>query len=506
MIEKDLKILQVVGEIYPYSKTGGLGHVTADITYNLADSNNDVTVFTPLYGSVWKMIKKKNVETVLTDIPIYIDSTTTITCSCLKYVKHNGSRKPITFYFINHYDFFGRYSRNLYSSPDMHKRLYFFSKAVVVIIKELGLNFDIVHIHDWMVGLFPKLLKEDFNFSSHKSPKVILTIHNLAFQGSGFLNLHRFEKKFQRPPAQILPPYSNDEKWEKVNFLKQGIKHADMITTVSSTYANEIATPEYGEGLSSFLSKYGPIYGIINGIDYKAFNPATSKNVPENFNTLNFTDKKRKNKLYLIKMLKLPKHFINYPFIITTHRITYQKGYDLILKIFRTLMKMNIVFVVLGDGDKRYVDKFHELNKSYKNFVFITPYSDITEEKLLAGSDILLCPSIYEPCGTAHMKGMRYGVVPVARKTGGLADTISNFDEKKNSGTGFLFLSYDKKYFLNSIKRAIRIHTENKKVWKEIVLRCMNQSFTWEKSIEEYIFLYRKLLKKSKKTKLLKSR
>ncbi|MFS8130664.1 MAG: glycogen synthase [Candidatus Dojkabacteria bacterium] len=498
MTTKPLKILQVVSEIYPYSKTGGLGHVTADITYNLADAGNDVTVFTPLYGSVWKIIKKKNVETVLVDIPIKIDESTTITCSCIKYVRHNGSRQPITFYFINHYDFFGRYSRNLYLSNDMHKRFYFFSKAVVAIINELKLNFDIVHVHDWMAALFPRLLKEDFNFRKNKIPKSVLTIHNLAFQGSGFINSHRFDKKYQRPPSVYLPKYWDDSKWDKLNFLKQGIKSADMITTVSSTYAEEIVTPQYGEGLSNFLSKRKPIFGIVNGINYKSYNPATSKNLKEKFSISNFTEKKRKNKEFLIKTLGLPKSYINMPFIATTHRLSYQKGFDIVIEGMKNIMKMNAVLIVLGDGDKGYTDKFHELDKKYKNLFFITPFSDVSEERLLAAADILLCPSVYEPCGTSHMKGMRYGVVPIARQTGGLSDTIFNYDKKRNLGTGFLFQDFTKADLLDSIKLSLKYY-QDKKIWKGLVLRCMNQSFTWEKSIEEYSFLYRKLLKKNKK-------
>ena len=157
---------------------------------------------------------------------------------------------------------------------------------------------------------------------------------------------------------------------------------------------------------------------------------------------------------------------------------------------------MNVVLIVLGDGDKYYVDKFHELDKKYKNVVFTTPFSDITEERLLAGSDILLCPSVYEPCGTSHMKGMRYGTVPIARQTGGLADTIFNYDKKRNLGTGFLFKEFDKDDLVDSIKSALKYY-QDKKIWKGLVLRCMNQSFSWEKSIEEYTFLYKKLLKKS---------
>ncbi len=497
MTEKPLKILQVAPEIYPYSKTGGLGFVTADIAYNLADAGHDVTVFTPLYGSVWKSIKKKNVETVLLDFPVKIDNDTTITCSCIKYERHNGSRKPITFYFINHYDFFGRYSRNLYSSPDMHKRFYFFSKAVAQIIAELDLKFDIVHAHDWMAGLFPKILQAELAYKN-KVPKTVLTIHNLAFQGSWFINNHRFDKKYQRPPANYFPKYWDDSKWDRINFLKQGIKSADMITTVSSTYAEEIITTKFGEGLSNFLYKRKPIYGIVNGIDYKKFNPATSKVLKEKFNTLNFTNKKRKNKEYLIKSLKLPRSYVNYPFLITTHRLSYQKGFDLIIENFRKLMKMNVVLIIVGDGDKLYVDKFHELNKKYKNFVFMTPFSDISEERAMAGGDILLCPSIYEPCGTSQMRCMRYGVVPVARQTGGLADTIFNYDKKRNLGTGFLFQDFDKDELMDTIKKAVSYY-QNKKIWKGLVLRCMNQSFTWEKSIEEYTFLYRKLLKKGSK-------
>jgi len=164
------------------------------------------------------------------------------------------------------------------------------------------------------------------------------------------------------------------------------------------------------------------------------------------------------------------------------------------------MMKMNMVMVIVGEGDKRYMEKFHELNKKYKNFVFVTPFSDIAEERVMAAGDILLCPSVYEPCGTSQMRCMRYGVVPVARQTGGLADTIYDYDKKRNLGTGFLFENFDKVELFETLKKALKYY-QDKRIWKGLVLRCMNQSFSWEKSIEEYTFLYRKLLKKKSKKK-----
>jgi starch synthase len=491
-----LCVLHITSEIYPFSKTGGLGYAVSDLVNNQADMHLNVTVFAPYYGSVAKYLKNKNYETVLLDIPIKLDRSTTLTCSCIKYQTTTAHNNTITYYFINHFDFFGRYTRNLYIHKDTPRRFYFFTRAVLECIKILELHCEIIHCHDWMTGLTPQLINDCGIINKHKVPKTILTIHNLAFQGSDFININRLNPALQKPPVIYFPEFWNNQKWEKINFLKQGIKYADAITTVSPTYAKEILSKTNGEGLSNYLSRRKPIYGIINGINYSIYNPLTSERIFDQYSTLNAITGKRKNKEKLLKKLLFPENFISRPIFFTNHRLSHQKGFDLILKSIEALLKQKIILIVAGEGDKKYHEKFNELQNKYKNFRFITPITEVFEERLMAAGDILLCPSVFEPCGTAHMKAMRYGVLPVARNTGGLADTIFDYDKAKSSGTGFLFNTNSSSHFLAAIKTALNIYLNDKTRWDNLILKCMNQSFDWEKSTQEYTLIYKNLLQK----------
>jgi len=493
--KKKLNILQLSVEYYPLAKAGGMAHVVTDLCTNLVEKGHNVTVIMPLWGSVKSKIV--NYVSMFKDYPIQLDNEYSETFSCLKSVQTIGN-STLTFYFINHYNFFGRYSKNLYSHKDVHKRFYFLSRAITETISILNLKPDVIHIHDWMMSLFPEIYKKYSSTSKilDKKAKILLTIHNLAFQGSNYANIHRFDKKEKINKLKALPNFNNDNAWDNINFLKHGVMYSDMVSTVSGTYAKEILTKKYGEGLDTVLRRHSQIYGIINGIDYTINNPEKSKKIYYNYNSLNVTFKKRENKIRLLKLLKFKKSYFKYPVLFTNHRLAYQKGFELILNSFEELMKKEILLIIMGDGDKIYIDKFKELANKYKEkFKFITPFSETYEYKLFAGGDIIICPSVYEPCGIAHLRAMRFGVVPVGRKVGGLADTISDYDEIKHSGTGFIFIDYNKQDFLDSIHRSLNLY-KSKEEWSDIVRKDMIQTFGWEQRIDEYISLYYQLIKK----------
>ncbi|KKT31143.1 MAG: Glycogen synthase [Microgenomates group bacterium GW2011_GWF2_45_18] len=493
-----LRVAHITSEIYPFSKTGGLGHAVADLSTHIADANVDVTVFTPLYGCVSKHLKNKLIETVLIDIPVKLDRSTSLTCSCVKYLQTTPLGNTITFYFVNHFDFFGRYSRNLYLHKDTPRRFLFFTRAVLEIMKTLQLQFDIMHCHDWMTGLFPQLAHEYLTKPQLKRMKTVLTIHNLAFQGSDQINLARLSSLKQRAPVVHFPEFWDNHKWDRVNFLRQGIKYAHIITTVSPTYAKEILSKYHGEGLSRYLNKHKPIYGIVNGINYALYNPLNSDRIAQNYSSLNVSVGKQKNKERLLKKLSFPDTYASWPMAFTNHRLTHQKRFDVLIASMKSLLKQHLILIIAGEGDKRYHDAFNMLEEKYPNFRFITPISDAFEQKLLAGGDIVLCPSVFEPCGTAHMKAMRYGVLPVARNTGGLADTIFNYDKSNTSGTGFLFKNNSSVSFLSTMRIALNLYINNRERWNNLVIKCMNQSFDWDKSTQEYIAIYESLFEKKK--------
>ena len=482
-----MKIVHITSEFFPFSKTGGLAHAVSDIAINQAKLGHHVSVFTPYWGTVARRLGKKDLTQLFTDLPIKLDKTKTLTCSCFVYV-FKGFKGSLKIYFVSHYDFFGRYKKNLYLNGEIHKRLYFFDQAALQIMMKARLQPAILHLHDWMTALCAPLQKQRAAPLKKSGPKVVLTLHNIGYQGSSFVNDNRYNPKKQIRLSLPFPEFDSPV-WQRANFLRAGIENCDILTTVSPRYAEEITTQTYGEGLHNILKKY-KIYGILNGIDYNLYNPLTSKKIPYNFTTLNVTPKKKLNKTFILQRLGLPKYLLNRPLIITTHRLCYQKGFTLLTEAMPDISRLGFGLIMLGEGDRCYVEAVKHLAKKVPNIVYLETFSDNTEEKLMAAADIMLAPSIFEPCGTSHLKAMRYGVVPVAKNTGGLADTISNYSFKKGTGTGFLFEADDKRQLLKALEKAKQLYRQPRQ-WRSMVLRCMNQSFSLKKTAQEYIELYK---------------
>jgi starch synthase len=354
----------------------------------------------------------------------------------------------------------------------------------------LGWIPDIIHCNDWQCGLVPAYLKaaaEDNELFNNF--KTLFTIHNLAYQG--IFPVTTFKKTG-------LPEQLNSKKGiqlnGKINFMKSGLIHSDVINTVSNTYAHEIRTSdEYGSGLKDVLSKRkNDLYGIINGIDTKVWNPEKDKHLPKKYNFKSI-EAKQVNKEALTSRFGL-EYKKDVPVFGIISRLYDSKGLDLIQKVFPDLMKLDLQFIVLGTGDNKYHKFLDKMSHKYKSkFACYLGFSDELAHLIEAGSDIFLMPSKYEPCGLNQMYSLTYGTIPIVHETGGLADTVIRYNEKTGEGTGFSFKKYDSKEFLKEIKRALKIFND-KKAWLKIVKAGMKTDFTWNSSAKKYIDLYKTIL------------
>lgn len=480
---RSLTIVMATAEISPFSKTGGLGDVANALPRHLTELGHHVTVVTPLYGFIRQ--QPVNLEPV---------GTTAIVVG--------GRSYPIRFYrtwlndklpviFVEQEDLFNR-DRH-YGEPDDNIRFYVFDRAVLEAIKTLDLKPQIIHCHDWHTGLIPNLLAKGEGQDPHFSrAATVFTIHNLAFQMQGdWWSVPEEMRDHGKGPIPDDPQLIRF-----VNFAKRGIRYANIINTVSIRYAQEILTPEFGQGLDRFLlRRKDDVYGIVNGIDYTTFNPKFDQNIWEHYDwdTLR---KKRRNKNELQKMVGLERK-PEIALIGMDQRLTEQKGFDLIMQIMPWFLKMPAQLIVLGEGFREYIDFFKKLSHKHPGKISIqTPFSEPMASKLYAGSDMFLMPSRYEPCGISQMKSMRYGSIPIAHETGGLLDTISNFNPKTQTGTGFTFTSYTKEDLLMALVRALETF-RYKDVWEHLVWRAMKTSFSWELPAKKYLALYRRAMKKT---------
>jgi len=456
MATKKYKILYVTSEVVPFMKTGGLADVSAALPQTLAEMGHEVRIVVPKYGAVDDRKYKIHEVVRLKDLQVKIGDKD-VTYS-LKSCFLPGQRIRVQIYFLDNQEYFG--SRNsLYADPmtgmdykDNDERFILLNLAVFELIQKLGWIPDIIHCNDWQCGLIPAYLKtlykDDELFAGFKT---LLTIHNLAYQG--IFPASDFKKTG-------LPDELNSTKGilhgGKINFMKSGLIHADAINTVSSTYAQEIRTnKEHGAGLKDVLSKRkNNLFGIINGIDTKVWNPEKDKLLPKKFSLKNIEAKKI-NKKALVERFGL-EYKEDTPVLGVISRLYDSKGIDLVQKVFNDLMKLNIQFILLGTGDSKYHTFFDKMSRKYKNkFATYLGFNDDLAHIIEGGADIFLMPSKHEPCGLNQMYSLKYGTVPVVRETGGLADTVIKYNEKNGEGTGFLFKKYDSKEFLKETKKEI---------------------------------------------------
>lgn len=475
-------------EVTPFAKIGGLADVAGALPKYLNDKVNEISVIMPFHKIVEENIKKY-------DLPLEKIAENLYPIShSFKYpfsiFKSYLPDTKIPIYFIKNENLFS--TEDVYEYPNKDHQTSYFSDCVISFIKDFLPDTNIIHINDWQTSLIPVYLKNNYRDNEILSKiATVLTIHNLGYQGIF-------------PPEILsiagLPGYLYNidalEFFGQINFLKGGILFSDVINTVSKTYAEEIQTDEYGYKLDGVLKvRNNDLYGILNGIDYEHFNPETDKLIPYNFNKDN-VENKYKNKLYLQEKLNLPKNK-NIPLISFIGRIVEQKGIDLISELLNYLTLLNLQIVILGTGEKHYEELLLKYQNKYPDKLSINIKFDLELAQLIyAGSDMFMMPSKYEPCGLGQMYAMRYGTIPIVRYTGGLADTVKEASCENKHGTGFGFYDYISSNLLIEILKAIHVYNRDKDCWNALIANAMSENFSWNKSAEEYIFIYKRALSK----------
>ena len=478
------KILFAASEAVPFIKTGGLADVTGSLPKYFDRKKYDVRIILPKYLCMDERFKGQ----LHFKCHFYVNLSWRKQYAGIFEAKQDG----ITYYFVdNEFYFAGDKPYNeLYQ--DIEKFAYF-SKAVLEALPFLDFCPDIIHCHDWQTGLIPVFLHTVFGDDNfYAGIKTVFTIHNLQFQGRW-----RIQEIMDITglPAHIFNAYEL-ESYGEANYLKGGVVYADYITTVSPTYANEITTVEGGEGLSGLMTaRKDRLYGILNGIDYEEYNPQTDPYISVNYSKKDAVSGKKENKAALQKELGLPVREDAFLIGIVS-RMTSQKGFDLIGCVLDELLtEMDIQLVVLGSGESQYENMFHHYQSKYPDKVSV--HIGFTEERshhIYAASDVLLMPSMFEPCGLAQMIAMRYGTLPIVRETGGLRDTVEPYNEYENTGCGFSFANFNAQEMADIVRYAYRVEHEQKAAWKELIYRAMDRNFSWNVSAHAYEKLYDKLV------------
>jgi len=487
---KRLKIISVSAEMVPFAKSGGLGDVALHLPKELVRKKQEVFCFLPYYGFI-SSPEGENFQKILEEEIKIEEKTFKTFLYQIKIIKRLP--RPLNIFLISEQNFFSEREK-IYDYKNDAQAFYFFCWATLFFIEKLNLQPDIIHCHDWHTGLIPFLIKNKFFFKDKKI-STLFTIHNMAYQGAHGLRV-RVVPPEKRDDGRSPLPNIRDEKWNLINFLKRGILFADLINTVSERYAIEILTPEFGEGLEKYLQlRKKDLYGIINGIDYSVHNPRFDKNIYFNYDWHSL-DKKIKNKLALQKELGLEENSET-PLIGMAHRLTEQKGFDLIIKLLPSLLRMNCQIIMVGSGKKEYEKYFaKEAERHPRKLVYLKPFSESWESKIDAASDLFLLPSRFEPCGISQLKSLRYGSIPIVRKVGGLSETIEDWDPIRKRGNGFVFSYWDEKDLLIAIVRAIESF-KYKEEWRRLVKKAMQQVFSWDLPARKYLELYKKAIEKN---------
>ncbi|MCR4584132.1 MAG: glycogen synthase GlgA [Lachnospiraceae bacterium] len=473
-------ILFIASEGVPFIKTGGLADVVGSLPKCVDKKFFDIRVMLPKYTCISKEMKDR----MKYKTHFYMDFHWNNEYVGILESKVDG----VHYYFIDNEMMFGGfkpYSGNVY---DDIVKFAFFSKAALSAIPLLDFEPDLIHCHDWQTGLVPVYLKERFQdnplFAKMKS---VMTIHNLKFQG-------RWDVKDVRDITGLSGYFFTPDKLESyrdANLLKGGLVYADAITTVSDTYAEEIKTPFYGEGLDGLLkARSGDLRGIVNGIDYDEYDPSKDQYIVAPYSAKNFRKEKVKNKKALQKELGLEEDEKTMMIGIVS-RLTDQKGFDLIAYVMDELCQDAVQIVVLGTGDEQYENMFRHFDWKYGSKVSANiSYSEGLSHKIYASCDAFLMPSMFEPCGLSQLMALRYGTVPIVRETGGLKDTVEPYNEFESSGTGFSFRNYNAHEMLATIRYAEKIYYDKRREWNKMIDRGMAADFSWHVSASKYQDMY----------------
>lgn len=468
-------------ECYPFVKTGGLGDVMSALPKSLAKLNCDVKVIIPRYKCIPQKFQEKMEYKGSFSMDLCADGKQYYV-GIMEY-QEDG----VVYDFIDNDEFFSWGNPYTNLIDDIPKFCYF-GKAALAALNYLDWTPDVVHCHDWQAALVPLYLRTCFKDSNVGRASCVLTIHNLRFQG---IYDRKTIQYWSGLPDYVFNKDCLTQNWLDANMLKGGITYSNVVTTVSNTYAGEIQTEEYGEGLEEHLRyHHNKLVGIVNGIDTDIWNPATDKLLAAPYDSQNVIENKKANKKALQESLGLQvdDHKIVIGLI---SRLTNQKGLDLVNSVIPHIMDEHTQVVVLGTGDAEYEDAFRYYENQYKgNFCAYIAYNENVAHNIYAGCDALLVPSRFEPCGLTQLISMRYGSVPIVRETGGLKDTVQPYNLFDNTGNGFTFDRYESGLLYDAINRAKTLYFESRPYWDDMVVRNMNKDVSWEQSAKHYKDMY----------------
>jgi len=478
-----MHIVFAASECAPWAKTGGLADVVSALPRTLVKLGHKVSVFIPYYRQVAKAVPRAVVALPSVTIPYP---------SYNRFVRilDGGVTEGVQMYFVDSPEFFDResfYSTPSGDYPDNAERFGLLSRAVIEASKVLGIP-DVFHVHDWQTAMLAVLLRSTYYFDPVlRHVPAVLTIHNAGYQG-------------WFPPQMmetlLLPwdmfTFEKLEQNDKVNFLKGGIVYSDSVTTVSRTYAEEIKTAEFGNGLEGVLQqRSGDLFGILNGVDYEEWDPAIDPNIAAHYTADNLAGKQecRRDLLHAFGLKDVADETA---VIGVVSRFATQKGFDFIVEIIDRLVKENMVLLMLGNGEEYYERLLVEMAGRYPSKIRVqVKYDNVMAHKVEAGSDMFLMPSRYEPCGLNQIYSLKYGTIPVVRATGGLEDTID--EQPAGGGNGFKFWGYDSGALLDALQRALAVFHDNE-AWIKMMRRGMAQNFSWEKPAQEYVRVYERVI------------
>ena len=476
-------ILMVASEGLPFIKTGGLADVIGSLPEALTELGHEVKVVMPLY--------KKISDKFMDELYFCCEYTVSINYQEVPVRIYSKMVGDVCFFFVQHQGYFER--DTLYGYEDDGERFAYFQKAVIEMLNQLNYWPNIMHCHDWHTGMIPCMVKETHNHDPrYRAIRFVYTIHNLAFQGN-------FGPEML-DSCLGLPYYLLDNGNVRfdggISFMKSAILYSDKITTVSPTYSQEILTPQYGEHLEAVLNmrKYD-LWGIVNGIDTTNWNPATDPEIPYHFDKVNIKAGKALDKQALQKELGLE---VNPDVMLVgcVSRLTWQKGFYLMMEQLQALANAPIQLAILGSGETEIEGAFRELeNQNKGKIAFYKGYNESLAHRIYASCDMFLMPSLFEPCGLSQLCSLRYGTLPLVRETGGLKDTVNPYNEYDKSGNGFSFAAYNANDLMHTLYYATEVYYNRKEDWEELQRNALNSDVSWQNSAKTYSLLYDEVMR-----------
>lgn len=485
--DKTYKVLIIGAEVAPFANVGGISWVLAFLARELHKRGHDVRTFMPKFGFIDE--GKYGLETIYSglQVPTGNEATPFLTCN----IKSAKDKYGVITYFLENQEYYEKRA-NVYGYSDDATRWALLSRGALEFIKTTLFIPNIIHTNDWHTALVSDLLHREYSKDATLSNiATVFTLHNLNYQGM-FDHRNVPELDFDDGRSDVASLF--DVRLNKQNFFKRGLLYADVVNTVSKTYAREILTPEFGEGLDKLLLELkGKLFGIINGLDYEEFDPATDNLIERNYDkdTLELRVENKKALQKEFGLSENPNTFVA-GFV---GRLDPQKGVDLIVNTMYPFLKdYDAHFVQVGGGDSNITQSLYNLKDRFPQQVGIHPYPNFTLPRLLfSGCDVILYPSRFEPCGVVQLEAMRYGAVPIVRRVGGLADTVSEFDSIKGTGTGLVFSDFNEFSFFGQLVRAYELF-KNVKLWRTLQVNAMEAEFSWEYSAKEYERLYERAI------------